>query len=182
MSTHPNPSRPPGSLTPAVELRILDPGGDHLTLVWQLRNGHGHLLASGQSAGAPVAAGGWRYHALADAAHAAIDALQDLEAAQRVRTCDFCARAPAAWRYPTRGGQLAPILGGQVLVIVPGGDWYACPGCHHLVQAGQWQALSAKARLPRDQGAALWAAFRAARAGSPVPLHPRPNDQHGDPR
>jgi hypothetical protein len=198
MTAH--PSRPPGNPTPAVELRVLDPGGDHLTLIWQLRNGYGHLLASGQAAGAPLEAGGWRYHALADAAQAAIDALQDLEApqptpspsegdqhsthqSQRARTCDFCATAPAAWRYPTRGGQLASVLAGEVLVIVPGGDWYAYPPCHHLVQTGQWEALSAKARLPRDQGAALWAAFRAARTGSPVPLHPqRPNDQHGDTR
>jgi hypothetical protein len=179
---HLNPSRPTNP-TPAVELRILDPGGDHLTLVWQVRNGYGHLLASGQTAGAPVQAGGWRYHALADAAHAAITALQHLEATQRPRTCDFCATAPAAWRYPTRRGQLTPILGGDALVIVPGGDWYACPTCHHLVQAGQWQALSAKAHLPAGQGAALWAAFRAARTGNPVPLHPqRPNDAEGGTR
>jgi hypothetical protein len=194
MSTHPN--WPPANQTPAVELRVLDPGGDHLSFTWQIRNGHGHLLASGQVAGAPPQLGGWRYHALADAAHAAITALQDLEATQPpaspaghgaastrgARTCDFCAAAPAAWRYPIRGGHLAPVLVGEVLVIVPGGDWYACPPCHHLVQAGRWDALSAKAHLPHQQGAALWATFQAARAGNPTPLHPhRPHGQDGSP-
>jgi hypothetical protein len=170
----PYPNRPPA--TPAVELRILDPGGDHLTFAWQVRNGYGHLLASGQTAGAPVEVAGWRYHALAEAAHAAITALQQLEAAPAARTCDFCATTPAAWRYPIAGGQLAPVLAGEVLVMVPGGDWYACPACHHLIQAGQWAALSAKAGLPAHHGAALWAGFQAARSGNPIPLHPRPND------
>jgi hypothetical protein len=68
-------------------------------------------------------------------------------------------------------------------VIVPGGDWHACPACHHLVQAGQWNALSARARLPLEQGAALWASFQAARAGSPTPLRSQgPQDQDGGAR
>jgi len=178
-----------------VELRVLDPGGQDLTLTWQVRDRHGHLLASGQVAGAPNTPqlAGWRYHAFTDAAQAAITALQDLEAAQRrtaaadhdrpdaaptgrARTCDFCAAAPAVWRYPTRGGQLNTVLIGEVLVIVPGGDWHACPTCHHLIQAGQWDTLSAKARLPHDQGAALWASFQATRAGTPTPLHPQGRD------
>ncbi len=137
MSAH--PKRPAANQTPAVELRVLDPGGQHLTLTWQVLNGHGHLLASGQVAGAPTTPqlAGWRYHAFTDAAQAAITALQDLEAtrrrpgpggdrrgvapAGRARTCDFCAAAPATWRYPTKGGQLNTVLVGEVLVIVPGG-------------------------------------------------------------
>ncbi len=187
MSAH--PKRPAANQHPAVELRVLDPGGQHLTFTWQVLNGHGHLLASGQVAGAPNTPelAGWRYHAFTDAAQAAITALQDLEttqrrpaASRRARSCDFCAAAPAAWRYPTRDGQLATVLIGDTLVIMPGGDWHACPACHHLVEAGQWDALSAKARLPHDQGAALWATFQAARAGAPTPLHPQgPQDQNG---
>jgi len=192
MSAH--PKRPSANQVPAVELRVLDPGGRHLTFTWQVRDGHGHLLATGQVAGAPNTPelAGWRYHAFSDAAQAAVTALQDLETAQRpptagddrrgvaptqrARTCDFCAAAPAAWRYPARGGQLATVLIGDTLVIVPGGDWYACPPCHHLVEAGQWNALSARARLPLDQGAALWATFQACRAGTPTPLHPQDRD------
>jgi len=177
-----------------VELRVADPGGRHLTFTWQVLGGHGHLLASGQVAGAPNTPelAGWRYHAFTEAAQAAITALQALEATQRrpdpaghdhhaaparrVRTCDFCAAAPAAWRYPTRGGQLNTVLIGDALVIVPGGDWYACPACYLLVQAGKWDTLSARARLPLGQGAALWATFQACRAGSPTPLHPPEHD------
>ncbi len=182
------PTRPAANQTPAVELRVLDPGGQHLTLTWQVLGGHGHLLASGQVAGAPNTPqlAGWRYHAFTDAAQAAITALQDLEAAQRrpaatdpsrrARTCDFCAAAPAAWRYPARGGQLATVLTGELLVIVPGGDWHACPACHALITTGQWDALSARARLPQDQGAALWATFQACRAGTPTPLDPHGRD------
>jgi hypothetical protein len=197
-----HPKRPPADQGPAVELRVLDPGGQDLAFTWQVRDRHGHLLASGQVAGAPNTPelAGWRYHAFTDAAHAAITALQDLEApqrrpaagdhdhrgadpARRARICDFCAAAPAAWRYPTRGGQLATVLLGEVLVIIPGGDWHACPACHLLVQAGQWDALSARARLPHDQGAALWASFQAARAGTPTPLDPQgPQDQDGGTR
>jgi len=68
-----------------VELRVLDPGGRHLTFTWQVLDRHGHLLASGQVAGAPnpPELAGWRYHAFTDAAQAAITALQDLEATQR---------------------------------------------------------------------------------------------------
>jgi len=130
----------PANQVPAVELRVLDPGGQHLTFTWQVRDGHGHLLATGQVAGAP-------------------------------NTPQL-----AGWRYPARGGQLATVLIGDTLVIVPGGDWYACPPCHHLVEAGQWDALSARARLPLDQGAALWATFQACRAGTPTPLHPQDRD------
>ncbi len=192
MSAH--PKRPAANQTPAVELRVLDPGGQHLTLTWQVLNGHGHLLASGQVAGAPTTPqlAGWRYHAFTDAAQAAITALQDLEAtrrrpgpggdrrgvapAGRARTCDFCAAAPATWRYPTKGGRLNTVLIGEVLVIVPGGDWHACPACHALITTGQWDALSARARLPHDQGAALWATFQASRAGRPTPLDPHGRD------
>jgi hypothetical protein len=178
-------ARTSANQVPAVELRVLDSGGQHLTFTWQVRDSHGQLLATGQVAGAPNTPelAGWRYHAFTEAAQAAITALQDLEAAQRTsgaadhdRTCDFCAAAPAAWRYPTRRGQLTTVLIGDTLVIIPGGDWHACPACHHLVQAGKWEALSARARLPRDQGAALWARFRASRAGTPTPLHPQGRD------
>jgi hypothetical protein len=185
MSAH--PQRPPADRFPAVELRVLDPGGQHLTLTWQVRDGHGHLLASGQVAGAPNTPqlAGWRYHAFTDAAQAAISALQDLEAAQRGaaarhdRTCDFCAAAPAAWRYPTQRGQLNTVLIGDTLVIIPGGDWHACPACHLLVQASRWEALSVRARLPHDQGAALWASFQASRAGTPTLLDPPEHDDQG---
>jgi hypothetical protein len=196
MSTH------SADQVPTVELRVVDPGGNHLTFTWQVRDGHGHQLATGQVAGAPNTPelAGWRYHAFTDAAQAAITALQDLEAAQRrpgtggldrrgadrtrrARTCDFCAAAPAAWRYPTRGDQLATVLIGDALVIVPGGDWYACRACYLLVQAGRWDTLSARARLPHDQGAALWVSFQAVRAGTPTPLHPQgPQDQDGGAR
>ncbi len=185
----------PANQVPAVELRVLDPGGQHLTLTWQVRDGHGHLLASGQVAGAPNTPqlAGWRYHAFTDAAQAAITALQHLETSQRrpsagdddrhsthadgrARTCDFCAATPAAWRYPTQRDQLNTVLLGDVLVIVPGGDWHACPACHHLIQASRWDTLSARARLPHDQGAVLWASFQAARAGTPIPLHRQGRD------
>jgi hypothetical protein len=189
------PVRPPANQTPAVELRVIDPGGQHLAFTWQVLDSHGQLLATGQVAGAPNTPehAGWRYHAFTDAAQAAITALQDLEATQhqpsagghdrhsthgtgRARTCDFCAAAPAAWRYPAQAGQLNTVLIGEVLVLVPGGDWYACPACHLLVEVGEWEALSARARLPHDQGAALWASFQASRAGSPTPLHPPGHD------
>jgi hypothetical protein len=197
MSAH--PKRPPADQAPAVELRVLDPGGQHLTFTWQVRDGHGHLLATGQVAGAPNTPelAGWRYHAFTDAAQAAITALQHLETVQRrpgtegldrrgadrtqrARTCDFCAAAPAAWRYPTRGDRLTTVLIGDTLVVIPGGDWHACPACHHLVDAGQWDTLSARARLPHDQGAALWVTFQACRAGTPIPLHPQGRDDQGE--
>ncbi len=187
----------PADQVPAVELRVLDLGGQHLAFTWQVRDGHGHLLATGQVAGAPNTPqlAGWRYHAFTDAAQAAITALQDLEAAQRrpdtgghdhhhadrtrrVRTCDFCAAAPAAWRYPTRPGQVAPVLIGDVLVVLPGGDWHACPACYLLVEAGQWDTLSERARLPQQQGAALWASFQTSRAGTPIPLDAQTPEDH----
>src|SRR6266498_3555989 len=138
MSAH--PKRPPADQAPAVELRVLDPGGQDLTLTWQVLDRHGHQLASGQVAGAP-------------------------------NTSQL-----AAWRYPARGDRLTTVLIGDVLVVVPAGDWHACAACHHLVDAGQWDALSARARLPQDQGAALWATFQACRAGTPTPLHPQDRD------
>ncbi len=166
------PPRPPANQTPAVELRILDPRGQHLTLTWQIRNGHGHLLASGQVAGAPntAALAGWRYDAFTDAAKAAITALKDLEHAARPRVCDFCAAAPSAWRYPVQRQRPAAVLVGELLVVVPGGDWYACGACHLLVETGGWDTLSRRAGLPAGQGAALWASFRARRSGPAVPL------------
>ena len=79
MSAHPNRD---ADQIPAVELRVLDPGGQDLTFSWQVLDGHGQLLATGQVAGAPNTPelAGWRYHAFTDAAQAAITALQDLEA------------------------------------------------------------------------------------------------------
>jgi hypothetical protein len=181
MSPHPSANQPP-----PVEVRVLDPGGHTLTFTWQVRDGHGRLLATGQVAGAPNTPelAGWRYQAFTEAAQAAITALKDLEAADRTpssgdrapttaegaHTCDFCAAAPAAWRYPARSDRLATVRLGGALVVVPGGDWYACPGCHLLVEAGTWASLSERARLPREQGEALWATFRAMRAGPALPL------------
>jgi hypothetical protein len=179
MSAH--PKRPSASQVPSVELRVLDPGGQHLTFIWQILNGHGHLLATGQVAGAPntPALAGWRYHAFTDAARAAITALQDLEATQRrsaadddrtqrARTCDFCAAAPAAYRYPTRRAGIVRI--GGAVVVLPGGDWLACPACHLLVEAQLWDILSAQARLSAEHGVVLWAYFRESRGGPAVPL------------
>jgi hypothetical protein len=175
----------------AVEIRLLDPGGDSLVFTWQIRDGHRRVLSAGEVAGAPNTPelAGWRYQAFTEAAQAAIGTLKDLEAAGRPlsasddtphngaaehdRRCDFCAAAPAAWRYPARGEQPATVLVGDALVIVPGGDWYACPACHLLVEAGEWDTLSGRARLPLDQGDALWATFRAMRAGPPLPLDSR---------
>jgi hypothetical protein len=103
---------------------------------------------------------------------------RDADPTGRVRTCDFCAQQPATWRYPTRSGLVVPA--GRALVVLPGGPWHACPTCHALVQAGGWEALSARAGLPADQGAALWATFQAARAGTPTPLNPQGrDDQNG---
>jgi hypothetical protein len=101
---------------------------------------------------------------------------------RRARTCDFCAAAPATWRYPARADRLATVRTGDALVIIPGGDWHACPACHLLVQAGQWDTLSTRARLPHDQGVALWTTFRAARAGTPTPLDQRHEDPGGGTR
>jgi hypothetical protein len=181
------PAHPAAKQGPAVELRVLDPGGaEGLAFTWQVRDRHGRVLATGQVAGAPNTPQlvGWRYQAFTEAAQAAVTALRDLEAAHRTpaaddrgqppaepaRTCDLCADAPAAWRYPTRGDRLATVRLGDALVVVPGGDWYACPACHLLAEAGKWDALSERARLPVDQGDALWATFRALRAGPALPL------------
>jgi hypothetical protein len=167
--------------------RPAHPGGaEGLAFTWQVRDGHGRVLATGAVAGAPNTPDlvGWRYQAFTEAAQAAIAALRTLEAAHHTpaagerdpapaepaRTCDFCAAALAAWRYPTRGDRPATVLLGDALVIVPGGDWYACPACHLLAEAGKWDTLSERARLPADQGQALWATFRALRAGSALPL------------
>jgi WhiB family transcriptional regulator, redox-sensing transcriptional regulator len=174
-------------LTASVELRLLDPGGEHLAFTWQVHR-DGRLLAHGQVAGAPNTPelAGWRYEAFREAAQAAIDALKDLEAAakpspsgdrhgpattEHQRTCDFCAGEPAAWRYPARPDAVGVRVEG-VLVLLHGGDWYACPACYQLAEAGHWDTLSDRARLPVDQGAALWATFRASRTGPGRPLNP----------
>jgi hypothetical protein len=171
MSAHPTPP------TAAVEVRLLDPGShrdpEHEpVLYWQILDGQSRLLAAGRVAGAPNTPelAGWRYDAFTDAARAAITALKDLEHAARLRLCDFCAATPAAWRYPVGRQRLGAVLVGELLVIVPGGDWYACPTCHLLVEAGGWSALSRRAGLPADQGAALWASFRERRDGPAVAL------------
>ena len=170
-----------------AEIRVTDPGDTTLALAWHARDRHGHTT-TGRAAGAPNTPelSGWRYQAFTEAAQAAIAALKDLEAAERpptagddttpapvgARTCDFCAALPAAWRYPTRGDRPATVRLGEALVVVPGGDWYACPACHLLVAAGTWDGLSERARLPLGQGGALWATFHALRAGPAVPLDP----------
>jgi transcriptional regulator with XRE-family HTH domain len=188
---HPEPTRggadPSASRPPAVELRVLDPGHQALVFTWQVRDGHGHLLAHGQVAGAPNTPklSGWRYQAFTEAAQAAITALKDLEAADRPPTtadrgqpadlagrapaCDFCAATPAAWRYPARRDAITVRLQ-DALVLLQGGDWYACPACHLLVEAGKWDTLSERAHLPADQGDALWVTFRACRTGPARPL------------
>ncbi len=182
------PTRPPANQTPAVELQVLDPGGRHLTLTWQVLNGHGHLLASGQVAGAPNTPelAGWRYHAFTEAAKAAVTALKELEGLkpadprpapddpaaaqswQRRLVCDFCTRQPATYRYPTRHAGIVQIS--SAVVVMPGGDWLACPACHLLVEAQQWDTLSAWANLSAQHGAVLWAYFRQCRSGPAVPL------------
>jgi hypothetical protein len=167
------------------EIRVTDPNEEGLAFTWQARDHHGQV-ATGHAAGAPNTPelSGWRYQAFTEAAQAAITALRDLEAADRIastgdhgqataqqaRTCDFCAAPPAAWRFPARGDRLATVRLGEVLVVVPGGDWYACAACYLLVEAGGWDSLSERARLPADQGEALWATFRAMRAGPALPL------------
>jgi hypothetical protein len=172
----------------AVEIRLLDPG-DALAFTWQVRDGRGRLLAHGQVAGAPNTPelAGWRYQAFTEAAQAAITALKDLEATDRppttadrghpaatagpAPTCDFCAAAPAAWRYSAKRDAITVRLQ-DALVVLHGGDWYACPACHLLVEAGKWAALSERAHLPANQGDALWVTFRASRTGPASPLDP----------
>jgi hypothetical protein len=169
-----------------AEIRVIDPGGSHLAFTWQARDGRGHQ-ATGQLAGAPPEPelAGWRYQAFREAAEAAVAALKQLEGLAADRTaapndpattkssrrrlvCDFCADRTAAYRYPTRRAGMVRI--GGAVVVLPGGDWFACLTCQLLVEAGQWASLSARARLSAEQGAALWAAFRACRSGPAVPL------------
>jgi hypothetical protein len=166
---------------------VVDPGVPHLAFTWQARDARGYQ-ATGQLAGAPPQPelAGWRYQALQEAAEAAIQALKELEglevpdsspasdepgaarSAQRGLVCDFCATQPAAYRYPASRAGIIPV--GGAVVVLPGGDWLACPACHLLVQAQQWDALSERALLSVVEGAALWAVFRKCRSGAAVPL------------
>jgi hypothetical protein len=91
---------------------------------------------------------------------------------EREPTCDFCAAAPAAWRYPARPDAVT-VRTDDALVILQGGDWYACPVCSSLIEAAMWDALSQRAGLPLGQGEALWATFWASRTGPALPLDPR---------
>jgi hypothetical protein len=186
MSAH--PKRPTASQTPTVELRVLDPGGQPLTFTWQVLDRHGQLLASGQVAGAPPKpeVAGWRYQAFTEAADAAVNALKELEglkatdpkpapddpaaakSSKRRLVCDFCADQPATYRYPTRRAGIVHIS--SAVVVMPGGDWLTCPACHLLVEAQQWDTLSARANLSAKYGAVLWAYFRQCRSGPAVPL------------
>jgi hypothetical protein len=178
--------REPREQAPAAEVRVVDPGGSHLAFTWHAHDGHGHQT-SGQLAGAPAEPefAGWRYQAFREAAEAAIAALKQLEGLAADRTpapddpaaagsskrrlvCDFCADQTAAYRYPTRRGGMVRI--GGAVVVLPGGDWLACSACQLLVEAGPWDSLSTRARLSAEQGAALWACFRACRSGPAVPL------------
>jgi hypothetical protein len=173
---------------PEVEVRVLDPGGQQLAFTWQIRDGHGRPLAEGQVVGAPNTPefAGWRYQAFTEAAEIAIAALQDLEAADHTPSvsdgppgaaigeqehCNFCAAPSAIWRYPARPDPIT-VRVQDALVLLHGGDWHACPACYLLVEAGKWDALSERARLPLDQGEALWATFRAHRTGEAQPLDP----------
>jgi hypothetical protein len=175
----------PPEQTQAAEIRVIDPGAPHLALTWQAHDGHGHQ-ATGQLAGAPPEpeVAGWRYHAFTEAAEAAVNALKELEGLkatdpkpapddparflQRRPVCDFCASQPATYRYSTRRDGIIPV--GGVVVVLPGGDWFACPACHLLVEAQLWDTLSARARLSAEHGAVLWAYFRECRGGPAVPL------------
>jgi hypothetical protein len=172
---------------PAAEIRVIDPGTPHLVLLWQAHDGHGHQ-ASGQLAGAPPTpeVASWRYQTFTEAAQAAIAALQALEglkttipepapsdpatagSSKRRSVCDFCAEQPAAWRYPTHRDGIISV--GGAVVVLPGGDWLACPACYQLVEAGLWATLSVRAGLSAEHGAVLWAYFRESRGGPAVPL------------
>ena len=163
-----------------AQVRVIDPGGSQLVFTWQARDGHGHQ-ASGQCAGAPAEPefAGWRYQAFTEAAEVAVNALKELEglkaadhepapadpggSLKRRLVCDFCADQPAIYRYPTRHAGIVPV--GDSVVVLPGGDWLACLACHLLVEAGQWDSLSARAKLSAEQGAVLWACFRQWRSG-----------------
>jgi hypothetical protein len=168
-----------------AQVWVLDPGGSHLAFTWHAHDGHGHQ-ATGQLAGAPPEPelAGWRYQAFTEAAAAAVAALKQLEglaaadrkpvpddpprSSRRRLVCDFCAERTAAYRYPTRRAGMVRI--GGAVVVLPGGDWLACLTCQLLVEAGQWDSLSTQARLSAEQGAALWACFRACRSGPAIPL------------
>src|SRR6266699_3017321 len=148
----------PREQTPAAEIRVIDPGTPHLALTWQAHDSRGHQ-ATGQLAGAPPEpeVAGWRYHAFSEAAEAAVNALKELEglkatdpkpapddpamSSQRRPVCDFCASQPATNRYSTRRDGIIPV--GGVVVVLPAGDWFACPACHQLVKAQLWDTLSA---------------------------------------
>ncbi len=166
-----------------AQVRVIDPGTPHLAFTWQAHDGNGRQ-ATGQLAGAPPQpeVAGWRYHAFTEAAEAAVNALKDLEglkatdpkpapddparSLQRRPVCDFCASQPATYRYPTRRDGIIPV--GGSMVVLPGGDWFACPACHLLVEAQLWDTLSARARLSAEHGAVLWAYFRECRSGPAV--------------
>jgi hypothetical protein len=163
---------------PTAEIRVIDPGAPHLAFTWQARDARGHQ-ASGQLAGAPPEPEfvGWRYEAFQEAAEAAIQALKELEGLQvadpkpetaRRLLCDFCAKQPASYRYPTDHAGMVAL--GDAMVVLPGSDWLACPACHRLVEAEQWDTLSERALLSAVDGAALWAVFRESRSGPVVPL------------
>jgi hypothetical protein len=177
----------PREQTQAAEIRVIDPGAPHLALTWQAHDGHGHQ-ATGQLAGAPPEpeVAGWRYHAFTEAAETAVNALKELEglkatdpkpapddptaatSSQRRPACDFCASQPATYRYPTRRDGIIPV--GGSMVVLPGGDWFACPACHLLVEAQLWDTLSARAKLSAEHGAVLWAYFRECCSGPAVAL------------
>jgi hypothetical protein len=176
-----------GEHASTAQVRVMDSGSPHLAFTWQARDARGRQ-ATGQLAGAPPEPelADWRYRALQEAAEAAIQALKELEglkvsdsspapdepaaarSAQRGLVCDFCAAQPAAYRYPASRAGIIPV--GGALVVLPGGDWLACPTCHRLVEAQQWDALSERALLSAVEGAALWAVFRQCRTGPAVPL------------
>jgi len=170
-----------------AQVRVIDPGNSHQGFTWQAHDGHGRQ-ATGQLAGAPPEPelAGWRYQAFTEAADAAINALQELEglkttdpdpapddpaavqSSQRRLVCDFCADQPATYRYPTRHAGIVRIS--NAVVVMPAGDWLACPACHLLVEAHQWDTLSAWANLSAKYGEVLWAYFRECRSGPAVPL------------
>jgi hypothetical protein len=176
----------PPEQAPGAEIRVIDPGSSHLALTWQAHDGRGHQ-ATGQLAGAPPEpeVAGWRYHAFSEAAEAAVNALKELEglkatdpkptpddpaatSSRRRLVCDFCASQPATYRYSTRRDGIIPV--GGVVVVLPGGDWFACPACHQLVEAQLWDTLSARAKLSAEHGAVLWAYFRECCSGPAVAL------------
>jgi hypothetical protein len=155
-----------------AQVRVLDPGTPHLACIWQAHDGHGHQ-ATGQLAGAPSKSefAGWRYPGLhrgrqrcrqrAPGAggpqgrrpQACAGRPAAAQSSQRRLVCDFCADQPATYRYPTRRAGMVRIS--NAVVVMPGGDWLACPACHLLVEAHQWDTLSAWANLSAEYGAVL---------------------------